>query len=809
MVTPFAQCIARPPEEGRPRLLVEHLTAVAAGCGSRDGDPAERLGHLAGLLHDAGKATTGWQRYIREGKGKGPPHAPLGAALFAYCAAPLVGVWAEGNRAAREALEDLVLDWTRAVYDHHGVLENLEDLPPWEATAHPITVRDLVGDLDLAGALRLVADAFAGFSGTAEDCRDWLDRCERDWARAKKLTRARVLERDLGRAPAALAVAGRGLRLAGLSARLVRADRGDAGQMSRLPLLQELALEAGEALVTTCREKAAAALGEGANAALVGARGELQAAAVARYRRHPGASLFTLLLPTGYGKTLAALRVALAAVAAGRCDRIIYVAPYLSILSQAAREIASATGLEVFEHHHLTVASEAADVADEMGPLDNWEAPVLATTFNQLFRALFPRRAQHTLRLGALDRAFIIVDEPQIIDSAVWAAFVRALAALCELRSCQVLFATATLPPIAPAAGAEPVHLAGELPPARPGRYRVLPRSVPFAAREVAEAVRLARGGDGAVSGPPRSVAVVMNTIADAVAVWRAVEESIDDGDGERFFLSAMMLPGHKALTIAQIAAALKAGSGPIAICTQVIEAGVDLSFDEILRASTILPSVAQVAGRANRHGEKQRARVTVFPFVRGDGKDSRPYVYRDAVTREETDALLGASPELQEEEMGEALARYYDRVWQRSQGTACLERFREAARGNWKELGGLQPYSDGPPRRELLVPREAEGMSAAMCRLRERFAPEGVDQLIDRVQNPRFLKRLAFADRKRLWALVRQYCVAVPERIARDQGAALTEWLAVLKDLKDYDERLGMAIHFAENVEEASCTIF
>src|SRR5207244_3087769 len=206
-----------------------------------------------------------------------------------------------------------------------------------------------------------------------------------------------------------------------------------------------------------CQRSAAEALKNGASPAVVAKRGELQDYAVSAYLASSAAIVYTLFLPTGYGKTLTGLRVALESLRTGRCRRIVYVAPFISILSQSAGVIRAATGQPVFVHHHLSILGDGKDGngADDrqredhqaFDLLDTWQAPILATTFNQLFRALFPRRAQECLRIPALDAAFVFIDEPQAIEPSIWCAFLRALAVMVRERRCQVLFTTATLPP--------------------------------------------------------------------------------------------------------------------------------------------------------------------------------------------------------------------------------------------------------------------------------------------------------------------------------------------------------------------------
>lgn len=142
------------------------------------------------------------------------------------------------------------------------------------------------------------------------------------------------------------------------------------------------------------------------------------------------------------------------------------------------------------------------------------------------------------------------------------------------------------------------------------------------------------------------SIAVVLNTVADAAQIYRYLQKR--NTLKHLHCLTAMMLPSHKATIIQNIRKELKAGVPTVTVCTQILEAGVDLSFRRVLRALPVFPSIAQAAGRVNRHGEGKRATVTVFPFIRENGVDVRCYVYRNETARRQTDALLSETPSSQ-----------------------------------------------------------------------------------------------------------------------------------------------------------------
>ncbi len=801
---PFADCIARPDVGGSRFGLAEHLEAVAFGCGRPGGTPEERLAFLAGLLHDAAKVAPEWQTYVRPGGPKrGPPHAPLGAALFAFWAEDLIPRWAGADRALKKRLSDLALDWTRVVYDHHGGLDDLRPEPPWQTGAGGVGMRELFNTLDQAGLTAFVRRFFPN-ARDLSGFLDWLSAFDDRWRGRWQFDRDGLLrEAKRGRPDDDVPLATEGLRLAKLGATLVFADRSHVADWAPEHLPPSDASAATAALEATLHERAAAALKDGASPDLVAARGRLNAAALAGYRERSEAAVFALLLPTGFGKTLTGLRVALEACRTGRCRRVIYVAPYLSILSQAAGEIADATKQEVFTHHHLTAAT--LEDNQPYDPLDTWQAPLLATTFNQLFRALFPARAQQCLRRPALDGAFLLIDEPQIIGKEVWNLFLRGLSVACRDQSCQALLLTATLPPADAGLGVAPVELVrradiGTLP---VDRYVIRTAPEPWKAPAVAAEARK-RVNSG-------TVAVVLNTVRDAYDVYRTVKGA----DARWRFLAAAMLPGHKASVIEGLRRVLKQGGPSGVVCTQVLEAGVDLSFRSLLRALPVFPSVVQAAGRANRHGAPGAppAEVVVFDYRREGDKQSRQFIYTSENARRYTDEVLRRRCPLVEQDVPSALDEYFREFWAAEPATAPLQRFERSARGEWTALAGLTPFDgDDAWRIDVFVPHSDSNryLSPRMAQLLHRFAPAGARQLLDRFQDRDFRRSLRDRrDLKRLAALVRQFTVSVPKKVAKAVSTETAmDWLRVLDDPASYSDETGLAHLQCDDERDSSCAI-
>ena len=793
---PLEECVARP-ADGKDKIypLKEHLLVVAGGCGSQAGDYASRLRFLAGLLHDAGKSSRVWQDYIQGKNKKGTPHAYAGAMLFAAFFTDLLEVWRPA-RHEKKHLCYLAVNLTQILYSHHGKVEDINgDFPPWTGVFAP----SMIMEVDLPGILELVAPHFPEISarfllykGAPHIIVEKISSVAGQWSRWTTETVAWV-ERLLREGnPYEI---GARLCLQQENSRLITADRLHAGDFTANEnnfLLPARAGSAREMLRQYCIGRISEMAGQ-ADQSILEVREKWRLTAVDNFLAEEQENVFTLELPTGYGKTMTALSVALQAVEKGLCKRIIYVAPYLSILSQAAMEINKASGLTVLTHHHLSSLQSLVeqDLVEDL-VLETWQAPVVATTFNQLFLALFPYRAQNTLRLAGLKGAFVIVDEPQIINADTWNIFLAvAEAATAELGT-KFLFVTATMPRTDGGIFGRVVSL-GQAEPVLT-RYQV---DIAGTEDEHSLTEKVLQSYRNC-----RSSAVILNTVRDAAEIYLRVRGEV--AEGEVHFLSGRMMPLHKKERIFAIKAALKAGNGTIVVCTQALEAGVDLSFRQLFRALPVIPSLVQAAGRVNRHGEGEKGRLYVFEFLRGGERKTRQYVYRDGEQREVTDICLAENKEFDETMAARLIRKYYDMCFQRNTRQAPLEKILEAARGFYTSPAGLSPFGRQIPQYSIFVPLIFGEVPPEVCLAMKKFGCHSPGEIWDRYVARWFLSSLEYKEKKQFMGLMQHFIVQVPEETALKVGEMVeNKSILRIKGESLYSEETGLSSVAADDEKE------
>lgn len=583
-----------PEEGGPPQTLYDHAKNVAEMAAEFAAPfDSEAFARWLGWWHDAGKAHPDIQAYL-QGKGESKDHSSVGML---------------------EAAEDFQL-LAHNIAGHHGGLANQQDLKDRirrkREEARIIEALDIAQPLIRERAPSLGPDHLPAFLQNAQSEKEAKRRYD-FWLRMlhSALVDADCLDTERHFNPEQFAERSADVSLEELW------ERFDADQQALL---------------------------DGADDTPVNRRRQaVYEAAVERATDSPG--FFSMTVPTGGGKTRSAMAFGLQHALAHGKRRVVVALPYTSIIEQNADVYRAIFGDGVVLEHHSAVRERAnPDVQPDAESVErwrrlaaqNWDAPVVVTTTVQLLESLFANHNGRLRKLHRLAESVVVLDEVQTLLPRLLEATLDGLGELVEHYGATVLLCTATQPaltarPDAPDfPGLEDVT---EIVPDPTALYRDLKRvtydvqvDAPWTWDDVAEALL-----------DERQAMAVLNTIDDAAAVLDALPD-----DDATLHLSTRLCGAHRRRVLAEVRRRLDAGKPIRLVATQVVEAGVDISFPRVLRALGPLDSIIQAAGRCNREGERDTGQVTVFEPAEGG---TPPGAYRTG--RDITRQLFTHAPDL------------------------------------------------------------------------------------------------------------------------------------------------------------------
>ena len=315
--------------------------------------------------------------------------------------------------------------------------------------------------------------------------------------------------------------------------------------------------------------------------------------------------IYRLNIPTGGGKTLSALRYALAHAGKYNKRRIIFTSPLLSILEQNAKVIRQYVGNDdlILEHHSniIKTTTDGETLSQNELLAENWNAPIIITTLVQLLNTMFSGKTTAVRRFWALCDSIIVIDEVQTVPGRFLSLFNCAVNFLSKVCCATIVLCSATQPCLEKAGHPllnEPEDIVKYDPELwAPFRRTELISESPRPLNELPE---LARN----ILSEADSLLIVCNKKYEAEYLFRELQ----DNNTKAFHLSASMCTAHRRETTERLreALALCGSDGQKVLCvsTQVIEAGVDISFARVIRLTAGMDSIIQSAGRCNRNGE-------------------------------------------------------------------------------------------------------------------------------------------------------------------------------------------------------------
>ena len=440
--------------------------------------------------------------------------------------------------------------------------------------------------------------------------------------------------------------------------------------------------------------------------------------------------IYTLTVPTGGGKTLASLRYALHHSQKHNLDRIIYIIPYTSIIDQNAQAVREILGEDWVLEHHSNLEPEKQSWQDKLLS-ENWDKPIVFTTMVQFLDAWFGGGTRGARHIHPMTNSVLIFDEIQTLPVKCVHLFCNVLNWLTAFGKSTAVLCTATQPLLGesglqnfPEDKRESIVVRGllRLPENAEimGKHQDLDKLFADLSRVEIRFNEKAGGWNVEEAGTflleqfqtTPSCLFIVNTKKWAQELYQYCQRQNVPPE-TLFHLSTNQCAAHRKAIFDTIKARLENKQPVICISTQLIEAGVDISMACVIRALGGLDSIAQAAGRCNRHGEKEgKGQVWVLNLQEQDftlilpdiqaGKTHSERVFRDFAGQ---DILQPA-----------AMERYFEYYfYQRSDEMAYS--IKNSATGSlldWLSDNALNPYGEKNNKRSKPLPLLMQSFKSA-----------------------------------------------------------------------------------------------
>jgi CRISPR-associated endonuclease Cas3-HD len=284
--------------------------------------------------------------------------------------------------------------------------------------------------------------------------------------------------------------------------------------------------------------------------------------------------ILSLNVPTGTGKTLAALSFALKLRTrieeSGRNyrPRIIYSLPFLSIIDQnfgVFEDIFLTVNKEkptsdlLLKHHHLSDViytkkedefwNVNKDVGKDLLLIEGWNSEIIVTTFIQFFHSLISNNNRAIMKIHNIANSIVILDEVQAIQHKYWLLLNKTLKFFAELFNTHFIFITATQPLVFD-------ETKGEIRPLVENkrkyfntlnRVQLITNLDPVSLENFEEILR-----KDLMETSGKDFLIVLNTIRSSKDIYDFVKRQ-DIGNAEFYYLSTNIMPKERLLRIKKI----------------------------------------------------------------------------------------------------------------------------------------------------------------------------------------------------------------------------------------------------------------
>jgi CRISPR-associated endonuclease/helicase Cas3 len=387
--------------------------------------------------------------------------------------------------------------------------------------------------------------------------------------------------------------------------------------------------------------------------------------------------LYSVSAPTGIGKTFTAFGLANKIkefYPEGK--RIIYSLPYTSIIDQNYNEIEKI--LEYFlkdnfkqkskyliKHHYLTPIKLEQSIENENRTefsynynqqkllIESWESANVMTTFIQVFHSIFSNKNSMLRKFHNIVNSVIILDEIQNLKYSYYEIVGKVFEVFSKVFKTYIIFLTATQPRIIKKEklisliDEKKYFLDEEF---NRVKMKMINELDSLDINEFINGFQELFKSDTAL--------IITNKIDIAIEIYKEMQNIYQDY--EVYSLTTNLLPIDRLNLINEIKEKINKKEKIIVVSTQLVEAGVDFSFEEVYRDMSPIDSIVQSAGRSNRNNELKgkKGMVYLFNLTKNDKETSNIY-FPQIINI--TKKLLKNSNELEGKEFYQFTLDYFD----------------------------------------------------------------------------------------------------------------------------------------------------
>lgn len=323
--------------------------------------------------------------------------------------------------------------------------------------------------------------------------------------------------------------------------------------------------------------------------------------------------IFIINAPTGIGKTKAFLDVVQKFT--GNVERVFYFSPLLALtedfekkLEDVIKSKSEQKDILIYNHlhseslaekrNHERTKSERYNFANE-----SFNKKLIVTTTQRLLMTIFSNKQGDKIKFASLRNSLLIIDEVQTIPKPILANLKSIFDVMNKYMGTRFLLVSATIP-----------HELKEIP-----KIELPPEIQNDYLRQTKKQISFQHELDVDIL-PNGKILVMANTRKKAMLRFLEVQQKHDIQNKEIIYMSTGVRKKDRINIIKKLG---ESESNCILVATQVVEAGVDISFSKIFREEAPLDNIIQVMGRLNREGQDDDACLVIY---KTEGESPVPY---------------------------------------------------------------------------------------------------------------------------------------------------------------------------------------